>query len=216
MFAGYEWYVENSGADRLWKPGPNHWSSSTDNVWVDGNGWLHLQITCTDGVWYCAELTTLQTLGYGTYKFVVSNNVVTLDKNEVLGLFAYKDDYHEVDIEFTMWSDISKNNTWYTVQPESQVSGISQDAFSPNLEADFSTHYFTWARQYIYFESLQGDQTLTNPPSASIIHSFQSTMSPDAAGVKAHINLWLNKGQAPSDQKNIEVVIKSFTFTPLT
>ncbi|NEU73400.1 hypothetical protein PI95_012690 [Hassallia byssoidea VB512170] len=39
-FSGYVWEVRSSGDGG---PGPNHWSS--DNVWVDQDGYLHLKIT---------------------------------------------------------------------------------------------------------------------------------------------------------------------------
>jgi hypothetical protein len=66
-----------------------------------------------------AELTSTQTFGYGTYVFYTMSRVDTLDKNAVLGLFTYKDDSHEVDIEFSKWGIADLNNGWFTVQPPS-------------------------------------------------------------------------------------------------
>lgn len=212
-FSGYVWNVQNSGSS-AWNPGPNYWSSSSNNVWVDSNGWLHLQITKTKGVWYCVELWTQTILGYGTYTFVVSSNAATMDKNAVLGLFGYVDDSNEVDIEFSTWGSSSNSYGWYTVQPPPYIEGSNQASFDTKLTSSYSTDYFTWSQSQVSFESLQGQPNLTNPPTSSIIDSFTSSVSSDATGAQAHINLWLFNGQPPSNGKSVSVVIKSFTFTP--
>jgi hypothetical protein len=214
-FSGYVWNIENSGSSTN-NPGPNYWTSSTNNVWVDSNGWLHLQITKTSGVWRCAEIWTQTVLGYGTYTFVVSNNAASMDKNVVLGLFTYEDDSHEVDIEFSRWGSSQNNYGWYTVQPPPYTSGYNQASFNSKLTASYSTHFFTWSQNQVSFESLQGQPSLTNPPPSSIIESFTSPISTNAAGAQAHINLWLFNGQPPSNGKSVSVVIKSFNFTPAT
>src|SRR5712692_11481355 len=68
-FSGREWTVK-SGNEL--KPGPNNWSDSVDNVWVDDSGQLHLRITHRNGRWYSAEVATLQLLGFGRYAFYLS------------------------------------------------------------------------------------------------------------------------------------------------
>ena len=215
-FSGYTWYVENTGSKSTWDPGPNHWSSSSSNVWVDSSGWLHLQLTNSRGIWYCVNLNTVQALGYGTYSFVISNNAATMDKNVVLGLFSYLDDNHEVDIEFSTWGAKSGNNAWYTVQPPPYMSGINQQSFMAKLSGSYSTHFFKWAQSSVFFESLQGQTSITSPPPSSIIHSFTSPVTLSAAGAEANINLWLFDGHAPSNGKTVAVVVKSFTFTPIS
>ncbi len=212
-FSGYVWNVENSGSS-TWGPGPNHWSSSSNNVWVDSNGWLHVQITHVKGIWYCANLETVQALGYGTYSFVVSNNVASLDKRMVVGLFAYKDDSHEVDIEFSRWGSSQANYAWYTVQPPPYILGYNEQSFNPKLTGSYSTHFFTWSQNSVFFESLQGQPSITNPPKSTVIYSFTSPVSSNAAGATGSINLWLLNGQAPSNGRTATVVIKSFSFTP--
>ena len=41
QFSGHTWLVKDSGGAK-WGPGPNVFSPSTDNVWVDALGRLHL------------------------------------------------------------------------------------------------------------------------------------------------------------------------------
>ncbi len=212
-FSGYTWYIENSNNQRV-SPGPNYWTNSPQNVWVDQNGYLHLKITYSNGRWYCAEVTCTQTFGYGTYVFQLASRTDNFDKNIVLGLFAYKDDTHEVDVEFSRWGEEYYPNGWFTVQPRPYIEGKNQRSFNFQLYGDYSTHYFTWNKNSIYFESFGGHYPLGTQPADNIIKSFTSNTRVSAVGVKAHINLWLYQGQAPSDGQPVEVIIKSFKYIP--
>lgn len=211
FFSGYYWYVENGEQPN--NPGPNYWSNNPENVWVDENGWLHLKITYRDGKWRCAELTSLNTFSYGTYAFYVASRIDSFDKNVVLGMFAYRDDSREVDIELSKWGIEDNSNAWFTVQPPPYVDGRNQKAFNVALSGDYSTHYFTWSRRSISFESFHGHYPIGEQPQSNIIESFTSYTRTSAYGVRAHINLWLYNGQAPSDGMPAEVVIRSFQYS---
>ncbi len=211
-FSGYSWYIENSSGQQI-NPGPNCWTNNPQNVWVDENGWLHLKISYREGKWQCVELTSLKTFGYGTYAFYVASRVDSFDKNVVLGLFAYKDDAHEVDIEFSKWGESIYHNGWFTLQPRPYVEGRNQRSFDIQQSGDYSTHYFTWSRRAIHFESFHGHYPIGSEPAGNIIQSFTSNSRVSATGVRAHINLWLYNGLAPSDGLPVEVVLKSFKFT---
>jgi hypothetical protein len=209
-FSGYTWYIENTASRS--NPGPNYWSNSPANVWVDQNGWLHLKIAKSNGHWCCVELTSTRTFGYGTYVFCTASRIDTLDKNVVLGLFAYKDDRHEIDIEFSKWGISRYNNGWFTVQPPPYVNGVNQKSFNFQLYGDYSTHYFTWKPNSIFFESFGGHYAIGAEPASNVIKSFTSNQQVNSQGARAHINLWLYNGNAPSNGLPVEVVIKSFQF----
>ena len=81
-FAGYKWTVKNVHGGG---PGPNYFSDSVEEVWVDENGYLHMEINYRDGKWYCSEVILDASPGYGTYAFVVDGRVDLLDKNIILG-----------------------------------------------------------------------------------------------------------------------------------
>src|SRR6478736_1205781 len=89
-FAGRSWKVKIASTQV--GPGPNYFSDSTNNVWVDSTGRLHLRVAKTKGRWYCAEVVLNATLGYGTYRFYLDNAVDALDPNVVLGIFTWSDD----------------------------------------------------------------------------------------------------------------------------
>jgi hypothetical protein len=99
-FAGFEWVVK---ASPRFDPGPNAWSDSIDNVFVDSRG-LHLRITNVNGSWYASEVVLNQTLGYGEYVFRVASSLERLDPNVVFGMFTYNYidpafGHRELDIE---------------------------------------------------------------------------------------------------------------------
>lgn len=67
-FAGREWLVKDWGATTF-GPGPNYFSDSIRNVWVDQSGRLHLKLTKQNGTWYAAEVIAKESLGHGKYSF---------------------------------------------------------------------------------------------------------------------------------------------------
>src|ERR1017187_5604796 len=113
-FSGYDWSMKTSpGADQL-GPGPNYFSDSTNNVWTDAQGWLHLRITNRSNQWQCAEIVSARTFGYGSYRFQLASPADNIDTNAVLGLFTWSDDPayadREIDIECSRWSNAADPN----------------------------------------------------------------------------------------------------------
>lgn len=212
-FSGYTWKIRNSPNETS-TPGPNYWSNSTENVWIDNNGYLHLKITNRDGKWFCPEVYTLQALGYGTYVFHTKSSVDSLDKNVVLGLFTYKDDSHEVDIEYSRWGQEEGFNSGFTVQPAPYTTDNTLD-FDTTLTGLEATHSFTWTSEKVFFQTIQGNYNTTNTPQDNVIKTWESQVSCDSTDAKTVINLWLYHGLAPSNLQEVEVVITGFEFYPL-
>lgn len=71
IFAGLTWNVKSG----IGGPGPNNWSGSSNSVWVDSEGQLHLKIRKIGSIWYCSELSSLQSLSYGEYRFYIASNL---------------------------------------------------------------------------------------------------------------------------------------------
>ena len=224
-FSGYEWMVKSSNTPV--GPGPNYFSGSSENVWVDGQGQLHLKIVERDGKWYCAEVYTTESLGYGKYIFYVANRVDQLDKNVVGGLFTWDDapeyNHREIDIEFSRWGDENNDNSLYTVQsgvlpnpPENFID------FNLELNGDYSTHNFAWQSNRVSFQSIHGHYD--SPPDPSyVIESwdYYGGDNPIPGNEKVHINLWLidtnedDIGDPPSNGQEAEIIIKSFEYVPV-
>jgi hypothetical protein len=217
QFSGYEWIVRDGGFSG---PGPNKWSGS--NVWLDDDSNLHLKITHTNDGWYCAEVTTTQRFGFGEYQFQVIGQIDQLDPNIVLGLFNYPtaevgaDGTNEIDIEFAHWGNAEWPIGNFTVWPVQ--AGITQtsETFPVELNGTYTTHRFTWESQQIFFQSLHGHEDNNENEIASWLFKPDDPLNHiSQQAMPVHINLWLFEGQTPVDGNEVEIIIRSFTFTPL-
>lgn len=204
-FSGYYWYVKAG----FYGPGPNYWSDSAESVWLDNEGKLHLKIRKIDGKWYCAEVYSENLTGYGDHRFLIEGAVDQLDKNVVLGLFTYMDDTHEIDIEYSKWGDPNHQKPGsFTVQPYS-ISGNSR-SFEVKLKTLQTTQLFNWQPNFIHFSSYQGHHQELLPSPDLLIHQwlyFGSSIPKDVHKLRTHINFWLVNGNAPIDERNLEIVI---------
>lgn len=214
QFSGYTWNVRNSN-NHVQGPGKNRWDPN--DVWLDSSGNLHLKIrkdTASER-WYCAEVSTTQTFGYGTYQFWVEGAIDKFDKNIVLGLFNYSgaDGFDEMDIEIARWGNKHWPNLNYTIYPQQNHTGIFSYTQQFTLNGTYTAHRFTRTATSVTLQSLHGftnnntnqfgTATCTNPP------YFVSTLA-----MPVYINLWLFQGNPPSDKKEVEVIIHKFKFTP--
>jgi hypothetical protein len=210
QWSGFTWNVRNGTGG----PGPNNWLATTSNIWVDAQGNLHLKILKIGNEWYCSELSLQQSLGYGEYTFQLSSNPENFDKNVVVGLFTYESDTREIDLEFSRWGFESNPVGWYVVQPSTPDS---RSNFLLNLTGDYSTHKFHWGPTEIIFQSIHGHyQNLPNEDYLINQWIYQGSQIPPFGNERLHLNFWLNQGTPPSNQQEVEVVIKSFTYNPLS
>ncbi|MCX6173829.1 MAG: T9SS type A sorting domain-containing protein [Ignavibacteriales bacterium] len=202
-FAGLKWNVSNGVSG----PGPNNWFNGINSIWIDNSENLHLTIRKIGDKWYCSSIYAQDTTGYGEYSFSVSSNVELYDPNIIVGLFIYENDSTEIDIEFSRWGDAGSNAGLYVVQPSEPL--ISSHSFPLNLTASSSTHKFTWTKQGIKFQSYQASGDLIKE------WSYRGSNIPIPNQLKPHINFWLMKGLAPINQKDAELIISNFKYTPI-
>jgi len=169
-WSGYSWWVRTSQGNPQ-GPGPNIFSDSAQNVFVDAGGDLHLKIVKNaSNKWTAAEVDLNQSLGYGTYEWEVSSRYDQLATNVVGGLFTYlspesvanqtggkvgngiADTPHEIDIEFTRaWGSA---NLYFTTH-DGDVPAPSKNYYQP-LNGDFTTHRFEWKPNSIHWQSFHG------------------------------------------------------------
>jgi len=215
QFSGYDWTVKSSS--RRVGPGPNYFSDSNDNVTVDSQGQLHLKITQREGHWYCAEIVSTRSLGYGTYRFYLDTAVDNLDPQVVLGMFTWSDardfEHREIDIEISRWGQVDNKNGQFVVQPHTRFQNIVRFQIPINLSA--STHLFTLKPDSVFCQSRRGPAT-ARPESSSVIQEHTFTQGiPQASGENARINLWLLGGHTPANNMEAEVIVSKFEFVPL-
>ena len=242
LFSGLKWDVKSGEGSKV-GPGPNYFSDSTTNVFVDNQGFLHLKITFDNGKWNCAEVISRQKFGYGTYVFTVQSNVANIDRNAVVGLFTWDNTSFftqansEVDVEFSKWGSATDTLTLtYSVQPVwfSNPVPYWERSKRPTMSVSKlkfpSTHAFTWTDTLITWRSYEGvnypgTSTLANwsfdntkPPRIKIEGNNQSqpvVIPGPGNDTHARINLWLLNGLGPSNNNEVELIIKEFKFIPL-
>ena len=106
-------------------------------------------------------------------------------------------------------------NAQYVVQPWNWPNHLVRYAVPPGLI--HSTHSFTWETNRISYQALRGSYS-PNPALTNLISTWVFTNAadvPQSGDENIRINLWLINGNAPTDNQEVEFVIKSFTFVPL-
>lgn len=218
QFSGYDWWVKASPG--LVGPGPNYFSDSTNNVWLDGQGRLHLRITHRTNDWQCAEVVTRRTFGYGSYRFELDTPLGTLDPSVVLGLFTWSDDpaytHREIDIECGRWANSNDvNNAQFVIQPWDFPNHLVRYAVPDDLTN--STHLFTWESNRVSCQSQRGAYS-PNPAATNLLSTWTFTNAadvPQTGDENVRLNLWLIYGNPPTDGQELEFIIKGFQFVPL-
>jgi hypothetical protein len=215
-FAGYHWTVKSGGH---LGPGPNSWDE--DNVWVDQEGYLHLALTNRGGQWYCSEVSMADRLGFGHYQFWLVGRIDRLDPNVVFGLFSYPtpdvgpDGTHEIDIEFSMWGRQQAPIGNYTVWPAKRGLTPAHKTFPVELNGDYTTQRFIRSAASVMFESLRGHRDDEAGQFATWL--YQPADPASYVGdqpLPVQINLWLFRGQPPQNGQEVELIVRSFKFTP--
>jgi hypothetical protein len=223
-FAGYTWRCKDGPSPM--GPGPNWFSQSPDNAWVDGEGRLHLRITYDGANWVCPEITLEDALGHGDYVFVTRGRVDQLDPNIILGMFLweYQESYdgvgvtnvaNEFDIELSRWGDPNNTlNDQFVAQPWNNPGNLSRYTLTLSSPDDLTTHAFLWRDGQVVCRTWYADGAQPTP--ATLVHEFNYT-GPDVPRDEAprvHFNFWLIYGLAPLDGQEHEVVIDDFRFVP--
>ncbi len=211
-FSGYRWMIKSS-AGRT-GPGPNFFSAS--NVHIDRRGRLHLYLSREKNRWYCAEVVSSGSFGYGRYEFLIGSSPPDLDINAVLGLFTWDPDlkphHNEIDIEFSRWGGKNDHNSQYVVHYGE--NDLEKYEFSMKGSVSRSLHVIDWMPGKLVFESYRGSR----PWSWRKIESITITGNkvPAPANEQVRLNLWLAGGRHPENdsQKATSARIDRFTFTP--
>jgi hypothetical protein len=205
-FSGYSWNVKDAD---LAGPGPNYFSDSDSNVWIDTDG-LHLKIAEREGRWYCAEVFLDRSLGYGEYTFQVASRIDSLDDNVVFAGFIYESLAREVDIEFSQ-ALARPDNAQFVVQPYNRPGNIVRFEMPP---VSTSSHRFLWREDRIEFTSWRGYVNDIDPDSVIYSWTYTGTDIPPPGGERMRFNLWLFAGQDPSSGEGDEVIVRRFQHEP--
>jgi len=218
-WAGYTWNVSPYGI------GSGIVSGNTANTWVDASGYLHLAISNIGGTWYGAEVATTNNLGFGSYYWVFSGPLTTMEAQDVLGGFTYGPQnglgvsgQNEIDIEFSKWN----NSSWF---PSGDNGDF--DVWAPpgvpvgtNVEYDWkytggsiATCRIDWSATKVTESIWSGVVSTSEPTStANVTWTYNGTTStiPQVA-CPFMFNLWAY-GAAPTQA--VDTQVRSFQFIP--
>jgi hypothetical protein len=150
-FSGYEWEVRrtlgsSNASQNLYDPA---------NAWVDRNGFLHLRIARRGSGWTSADMRLSNSLGYGSYRFVV-RNLSDLEPAAILSISTRDDSgpYREMDIQIGRWGETAGENAQYVVQPYYVPANIVR-FMAP---AGTLTYSMIWESGRAFFQTVRGSE----------------------------------------------------------
>jgi hypothetical protein len=205
-FSGYDWKVRTASSDR----GGGISLYSTENAWTDESGALHFRIAMESGKWRCAEVNLTRSLGYGTYRFVVSESS-PLEPAVVLSMFTWDDapeqNHREFGIEIARWGDPGNRTAQFVVQPYYVPANVAR-FMAPS---DRMTYSVRWQRDSLSFRAVR--ERVNARPQVVAEHSF-TTGIPTPGNESVHMNLYIFPGSAIPVKNQTEAVIEKFEYLP--
>jgi len=200
-FSGYEWLVRQTpyspaGSRNLYDPA---------NAWVDTKGFLHLRIKESPAAWTRAELNLSRSLGYGSYRFVVSD-VSRLEPPVVLNIATWDGSgaNQEMDIEISRWGEVSGKNAQYVVQPYYVPANVVRFLSPPGR----LTYSFDWEPGRVSFRTVRGSAS-----DVVAAHVFTSGV-PSAGSETVRLSLYVFDNRRVRLQHGAEVIIEKFEYLP--
>ena len=215
-FAGLTW-ERKSGCGG---PGPNCWAPENAEL-LAGEG-VRLRLTRRQGKWYSAEIRTALPAPCGTYSFYLVGRTDLLDPNVVLGVFLYDDAAgetgdpcpDELDLESSRFGDPAAPNGHFVTYASGACGPADLGDFSYAMTGSHSTHQIDWVPGAVSFRLMHGHRLSPDLPTHVISErSFVSPLVPAMGGMRLHVNLWAFAGNAPTDQQEVEVVIRDIVAT---
>jgi hypothetical protein len=207
-FSGYDWRVQTAGTGRQGQA--NFYDPA--NVWTDDKGFLHLRIQEHNGVWTCAEVSLVRSLGYGSYVFVV-RDTSHFGPSAALDLYT-ADDFRTSDVRNELGIELGRRiigdskNAQYVVQP----FYISENLVRFMAPTGVLTHTLRWEPGRASFKTVYG--SMTDPHAAKVAEHIFTSGVPTPSKETAHIDLYIPRRSNNSPLKDEEVVIERFEFLP--
>jgi hypothetical protein len=206
-FSGYDWFVRQTQNDRH---GMNDYDAR--NIWVDGDGHLHLLLTERDGRWTSAEVRLTRSLGYGTYSFEV-RDTAQLDPPVAFSMYTLDvlgsdQNFRELTIDVSRWGDAANMNGQFVVQPET----IPANVFRFPIPAGRVTHSFRWEPGRVLFKAIRRSGM---PGGEGVVaERLFSAGVPTVGAEVPYLTLLYDRSAARPPSKTVEVVVEKFVFLP--
>jgi hypothetical protein len=204
-FSGYEWLVRQTPGNPAGTP--NQYEAA--NAWVDQRGYLHLRIRKTPAGWTSAEVSLSRSLGYGLYRFVVSD-ISHFEPPVVLTISTWdaSGPDQEMDIEISRWGELAGKNAQYVVQPYYVAANVVRFLLPPGR----LSYSFNWAPGRVTFRTVRGSEAAAKPDVVAA-HVFTSGV-PSLGGETVRIELYNFDNRRVRLQHGVEVIIENFEYLP--
>jgi hypothetical protein len=205
-FSGFDWQVRTFDGDY----GGRTSEYSSDNVFLDETGALHMRFTKNAGGWVCSEMHSVRSLGYGDYR-LEAQDLGHLEPAVMFSIFTLlaqpaDGDRREMDIHITRRGEPSNKNGEFVVAPYF----VPANFYYFNVLPGPLALQLKWSPDRVEF-SASRVQMPTERPFESWIFN---TGVPRADETQIYIN-FCNYGNARiPPTHNAEVVVKSFDFFP--
>lgn len=202
-FSGYRWDVRQTHGNR----GGSRNEYDRSNVWTDANGFLHLRVAKRDDHWTSAEVTLTNSLGYGTYRFVV-RDISQLEPAAVLNIFTWDEagPPREMNLEISRWGETEVKNAQYVIQPYF----VPANVFRFQAPAGVLTHSLRWEPGLFAFQTARGSGASAKVVAA---HTFTSGV-PTPGSEAVHINFYVYSNKRNPMRNGAEVIVEKFEYLP--
>ena len=210
-FAGLRW-ERKSGCGG---PGPNCWAPENAEP-ITGEG-VRMRLTRRQGSWYSSEIRTTAPVANGGYAFHLVGRTDLLDPNVVLGIFLYDDAAGEagnpcpaeLDVESSRFGNPAAPNGHFVTYASELCSPADLGSVHYALNGTYTTHQIDWSPGAVSLRLMHGHRCAPELPEHVIgERTFVSPLVPAAGGMRLHVNLWAFAGSAPTDQQEVEIVVR--------
>ena len=206
-FSGYDWKVRSASSDR----GGANQLYDPANAWTDESGALHFRIAMKSGKWRCAEVNLTQSLGYGTYRFVVRESSI-LEPAAVLSMFTWDEtspeqNHREFGVEIARWGDPANRNAQFYVEPYYVPANVARFV----TRSGRITYSARWRPDDLSFRAVRGEERAN--PHVIAEHSFTAGI-PTPGNECVHMNLYIFGSSRIPLKQPTEVVVEKFEYIP--
>lgn len=206
-FSGYDWKVRSGGGDI----GGAYCNYEASNVWVDAKGYLHVLMNEEGEQWHCAGLTMTHSLGYGTYRFAVSDSS-QFPPSATFDMFMRPD--HEDPDERSGFSIAlgqkgkeGAPNAAFVIQPY-YVPGNSVRFSAPSGTMSYTLR---WDPGVASFKSFTG---VSQTPHGSVKEQVFRSGIPIPAEETVHFNFYDFHHSQSGLHHPVEIVVQKFEYLP--
>ena len=204
-FSGYQWEVRQGSASPA--ATPNQYDPA--NAWVDQEGFLHLRIRKTPSGCTSAEVWLKQSLGYGSYRFLV-RDVSQLEPRAVLAMIVWDGSAPNqgMSTEISRWGESAGKNTQFVVQPYYVPANVVRFLSPPGR----LVYSFDWSMGRLTFRTERAASRGAQEGTIAA-HTFSSGI-PDPGGEELHLNLYDFDDRRTHLKNGVEVIIEKFEYLP--